>query len=224
MNNEEFKTHIVNIFDKYKRKNVNNVIYYIPILNENAEIIGILKPITYDYSTIFPNCIELMSKWRRENPSLSNSIFEVTDARTRKWIDDLILRREDRLLFLIDDLENNHLGHIAYSSFDFLNQTAEIDAVLHGEHDGVHNIMTYTIKAMIQWGFNELSLSDIYLVTNDDNERAINLYQKCDFKIIGEIPLYRRELENEIRWDADDTRDVSEAERFEVRMKYVGER
>lgn len=222
MKEEEYTRFITSQFDCMKRKNPQLFYICIPILNENSLVIGFLKPITFDYKRIYPECIQLFGQWRAENPSLSNSLFEITDERTEKWLDHLILKRKDRLLFLIDDLSNNHIGHIAFSSFNHNKQSAEIDCVLRGVKDASPGIMTYALRAMIRFGQDTLKLKELYLVTNENNQNAINLYKRCYFKIIDRIPLFRKELVDEIRWDPDETRGINEAERFEVKMKYIG--
>lgn len=218
MTDFEYEKYISELFDKIKRKDASDDMVSIPVVNDDGYIEAILKPITYDYERLFPDCIYYMSKWRIENPTLSNSVFQVTDERTKNWLDNLILKRKDRLLFFIDTLDNKHIGHIAYSSFDFVDRTAEIDAVLRGE-DILPGIMTKTINSMIRWADNNLLLSSLQLRVNDDNTRAIALYERCGFEAVSRIPLFRRELEGEIRWDEDKNRDINEAERFELLMK-----
>lgn len=220
MESVELKKYVSELFDNIKRCDPAKNYVCIPILNNENKIVGLLKPITLDYKQMYPECVRLISKWRRENPSLSNSIFEVTDDRTEQWIDRLILDRKDRLFFFIDELDGKHIGHIAFSSFDYENQTAEIDAVLRGEKGNVDGIMTFTIRAMIRWLRENVELRYIQLRVNDDNKRAINLYHRCGFKEVSRIPLYRRELKDEIRWDEDRNRNPSEAERFEFLMRY----
>lgn len=217
---KQYEEFIEELFNKIKRKNTQDDMLFISVTDDNGNLVAFLKPITFDYESIFPDCVYYMSKWRRENPSLSNSVFEVTDERTKNWLYKLILNRKDRLLFFIDDLQNNHIGHIAYSSFNFKNMTAEIDAVLRGEKSPVPGLMTFTIKSMIRWAKKNLKLSNIQLRVSDNNEKALALYRRCGFVTISRIPLFRRELDNEVRWDEDDTRDESEADRFEFLMRY----
>lgn len=220
---DKYKAYISELFDSLKRKNLFDEYRSLPLLDKDAKIVGFLRPLTFDYEIIYPEAVSLISKWRRENPTLSNSVFEVTDQRTKKWIDELILRRKDRILFFIDDLQGHHVGHIAYSSFDFQNKTAEIDAVLRGERASVHGIMTMAMKSMLYWAEKNLSLNSIQLRVNENNDKAIALYTRCGFEKISRLPLFRRELENEIRWDEDPSRDISEAERFELLMQYKKE-
>ncbi len=216
----DYETFIFELFNLYKRKNVLDPMICFPIVDCNEEIVGMLKPISFDYKKIFPESIELLGKWRKENPSISNSKFEITNERTKNWLENLILNRKDRILFYIDDLQNQHIGHIAFSSFNFSNRTAEIDCVLRGITDVLPGIMTFAVKTMVQIAFNQLKVDKLYLLTNEDNYKAIRLYQRCGFNIIDRIPLFRKELDNEVRWDADEARNINEAERFEVKMIY----
>jgi len=215
MADNDFRVQTTELFNKMKRINASDEYVCIPILDSKKHIVGLLKPITYDYKELYSDIVPIMSRWRRDNPSLSNSVFKVTEERTTRWLDELILKRGDRLLFFIDELDGRHVGHIAYSSFDFDNKTAEIDAVLRGENSKVKGIMTFTIKAMLDWAERNLALQNIQLRVNEDNEKAISLYERCGFKIIKKIPLFRREMADEIRWDEDPERNESEAERFE---------
>lgn len=220
---EEFERYIASLFDRIKRKDPSDSYLCIPVLNHENQTVGLLKPVCFDYKDMFPGCIFLLSKWRRENPSLSNSVFEVTDARTEKWLENLVLARPDRILFFIDELDGTHIGHIAYSSFDFENKTAEIDAVLRGRSSTVRGLMTFAVRAMVRWAEKYLNLNCIQLRVSDGNERAVSLYQRCGFRCISKIPLFRRELEGETRWDEDKMRNPSEAERYEILMRYEGD-
>jgi len=220
----DYKTQIKAKFDEVKRKDPRDPLIELPVFNDDSQIIAYLKPITKDYRETLPGVVELLGKWRAENPTLSDSVFEITNARTEKWLDKLIIGRDDRLLFLIDDFSNNHLGHIAYSSFDYSAQTAEIDCVLRGVKNVIPGLMSFCVKALVNWGFAVLQLNEIFLSTSKNNSRAIALYEKCGFKIIHEIPLIRKELQDEVRWDPAGEGFNGVAERYSVKMQYFGEK
>jgi RimJ/RimL family protein N-acetyltransferase len=220
---ESYKDFIKTTFDTLKRKDNKLPLVCFPIFDEAKEIIAFLKPITKDFRKVYPGIVPLLGKWRKENPTISDSVFEITDERTATWLDNLIIGRDDRILFFIDDFENNHIGHIAYSSVNYKEESAEIDSVLRGVKGKYNGIMTYAMNTMLQWGINGLQLKKIYLSVSKGNDRAINLYKRCGFEIIREIPLIRRELENEIRWDPSEDENITNAERYAVKMLYVGE-
>lgn len=216
---ETFEEKVHTTFRTLKRFDKHGDYICIPILDDKEDIIGMLKPICKDYRTMYPGCVSLLGKWRASNPSLSNSVFTVTNERTMHWLDNLVLANPDRMFFLIDDLQNNHLGHIALSHFDYVNESGFIDSVLRGERCTVHNLMYHTVMSLQRWMVHKLGCKHIYLVTNTDNDRAINLYKRCGFVPIKREPLFRCEMENEVRWDADPDRNPSEAERYEYLME-----
>lgn len=214
-----FEERISTVLYDMKRFEKNKEYVCIPILNERKGIIGFLKPITVDYQAIFPDCVSTFSRWRSENPSLSNSVFQVTDERTRNWLDHMVLPSKDRLFFFIDDLNNRHLGHIALSRFNYETESGFVDSVLRGELCDIPDLMYHTIMTLQKWMIERLKCKRIFLVTNVDNVRAIKLYTRCGFKIIGKQPLYRKKMENETRWDPDTDGDEKTAERYEYLME-----
>lgn len=214
----EYENYITNLFNSVKMKDGGVDLRSIPV-RIDGKIVAMLQPITYEYMDIFPEIVSLCGKWRKNNPTAANTDFEITDERTKRWLDLFILERKDRLLYIIDDVAHNHIGHIGFSSFNFASRTAEIDAVLRGENTDIKGLMTACVNTLKIWADKYLDLQALEVRTNEDNERAIRLYERCGFKITERIPLYRRELENEVRWDEDPTRDPKEAELFEVRMR-----
>ena len=59
---------------------------------------GILIPIPYDYPSKMPECAELLSRWRVENPGLSPARFPVSNERTEKWLRNSILENDYRVM------------------------------------------------------------------------------------------------------------------------------
>jgi RimJ/RimL family protein N-acetyltransferase len=187
----------------------------IPLKNKD-EIIAYLKPITYKYDYNLP---KLLGGWRRCNPTLSDSVFIITEQNTKDWIENHILSRKDRVLFLILTSSFKPIGHIGFSSFKFEEVSAEIDCVLRGRKD-IPGVMTLALNKMIEIGKEILKLDFIYLSVGKTNEKAIKLYERCGFVKLYDIPLYRHECNNEIRWDPDDKRDQKDAERLSIKMRY----
>jgi RimJ/RimL family protein N-acetyltransferase len=143
----------------------------------------------------------------------------VTEERTSKWIDNLVLKKEDRLLFMIDDIDNHHLGQIALANFDYEERRGCIDSACHGERGNVHDLMFFVFKTLSRWMVSRLGAEEICLKTNTDNFRALNLYHRIGFHEIKEVPLFRRDLGDEIRWDPEPNRNPVEAERSEYIMQ-----
>ena len=57
-------------------------------------------------------------------------MFEITDERTELWVEKYVLKNENRIIFVIQDLENHYLGQIGLAGINGEQRSAEIDAVV----------------------------------------------------------------------------------------------
>jgi len=155
----------------------------IPTYNDLGLPAGSLRPITRDYRTALPFCAALLAKWRNENPTLSAKPFTATAEGTERWLDEQILGRDDRLLFLVLSQEGVAIGHIGFSSFDYDAKGCEVDAVLRGDGGAPKGSMTFALRALLRWGIQALELRSIRLRVFSDNSHAIRFYLNNGFLI-----------------------------------------
>lgn len=213
-----FNEKVIIIFNSYKCANEFDEIKSIPIISD-GEIQGYLMPVNYYYKSLHSEYISLFSKWRKENPEGFASIFEVTDKRTEYWLDNILLKREDRILFVIYSLDGTPVGHIGFSSFNYDSKECEIDNVVRGNKTGNKGIMSFALSSLIQWGKRALGLEEILLRVLSDNTHAVKFYEKNGFKKLYDIPLYKTDDGNEIRWIEDKIGD--KPDRYFTKMKLL---
>lgn len=218
----DFRAFIKQIFDSYKGREKNYILKELPVYDDAGEILAYLRPITADYRKTIKDCALLLGNWRTENPSISDSVFEVTIERTQKWLDNLVVGRDDRLLFLIMTLDGRYIGHVGYSSFCYEDRTAEIDSILRGVHGAYPGIMTFAVRTLLRWGIDVLKLRNIKLSTGIDNLRAQELYRRCGFVLKSRKALVKVVTQDEVRWDPAADPDIEDAERYAVVMIYDG--
>lgn len=188
------------ILNQYKRKRAGDKLILIPILDPEERMIGFLRPVTADFDTTIPDCVQLLDRWRTENPTLSPSRFPITQERTRRWITDSIINNDKRILFMLQTLEYRNVGHIGFRNIDLECRSAEVDMVLRGELIEISGFMRYAMESLVQWGKRELLLEHIDLVVLPYNERAIAFYHRCGFREDGIVPLLKMEENNEVSW------------------------
>ncbi|MFP3154904.1 GNAT family N-acetyltransferase [Lachnospiraceae bacterium ZAX-1] len=218
----EFQIHIKSILDMYKCKSEGDYLVCLPIYNEDGDIEAYLRPITQDYRTTIKDCAELLSKWRVENPTISTGTFEVTEERTKRWLDKLVVGNDDRIIFMIQGLNGHYLGHIGLTSFDATRKEAEIDSVLRGTKNEISGLMKHAMAAIIRWGQDELQLNHIKLKVFNDNTHAVEFYKKCGFIEEKRLPLVKVSLEDEEKWEISADLNLQNAEKYYLEMVLVG--
>ena len=176
-------------------------------LKENGTIFsiksGYLFSVPYDYDKRIPECVELLSRWRIENPSLSPQRFPVSNERTKKWIEKSILNNEFRVMFMIQNQSGKCIGHIGLSHINFEDSIVRIDSVMRGVKDDSPGIIGEAIDFLKNWCRNTLNAEYVDLLVLDDNAKAISLYKKCGFINNIVIPLRCVEENGEQIWVED---------------------
>lgn len=194
------RSDITNILNKYKRKCSSDLLISIPILNKEGNTIAFLRPITADFRQTIIGCVELLDRWRKENPTLSPSRFPITHERTERWITDSIINNDERILFMIQCTDGSYVGHIGFTNIDATKASAEVDLVVRGEKGPIPGLMRRAMETLICWGKAELNLMHIDLVVLPYNKHAISFYKSCGFRESGIIPLIKIESNGEISW------------------------
>lgn len=201
MSEEPFQNHIKSVFDIYKRRGRWDPFISLPVYGPEGKLIAYLSPITKGYRDTSPDLPNLLSRWRIENPTISTAIFQVTVERTEKWLDHLIIGRDDRLLFMLEDLHRNPIGHLGYSNFTFSEKTGEVDSILRGVKGEYSGIMRCAMTTLLWWGYQILKLEKIQLSVFLDNAHAIRFYETLGFKRLKLCPLMLVEKPGEVKWE-----------------------
>jgi len=113
-----------------------------------------------------------------------DSNFSLTPDIEKNIINEL--RSGNNKIFGIVDLKTDKLiGGVGLHDINYYNQTA-----MYGIYIGDKNYLgkgfgKEATKLILDYGFNILNLHNIYLMVYDYNQKAIDLYKKIGFEIIG---------------------------------------
>lgn len=217
----EYSQYVIDKIREYKCLDGHEILKCPLVTNSEGKAIAYLRPITKDSDTAMPEWIKLLTKWRKQNPSLSDNEFVPTEDRTRKWVKDSVIYGDDKILFMILDVHGRALGHIGLCGFAYQERKAIVYSVLRGVLDAPGGLMEASLRCLIEWSKKELGIENFELNTQKTNERAVRLYKKTGFEIVEEIPLKKVVCSDEIKW-VPDSPDKVNAEKYRIRMVYRG--
>ncbi len=220
LDDKEYKKYIINIFNKFKRKNKWDNLQMIPVYNDENIIVAYLRPITFDFQYTTPEIIQLITKWKIQNPSISASIMqEITCDMTRQWIKKYLLERQDKLIFLIQDLMGNYLGYMGVATFDFKNRTLQLDSACRGVKNVIPGLMTFVAKSLILFSYGILKVNDIVGTATDANPYIKSWHQRIGYEIYDRIPLKLIKVSKiQQRWIQDSSL-TTNIERYSIKVK-----
>lgn len=159
------------------------------VYNENGTLCGWLEPLTLK-SVTTGHAIRL-GRWREENSFAFPSQFKVTVEGTKKWLKNQVIDNPERILFYIFSDKNTHhpVGHLGLASFDFDQNSLELDNVLRGDKFNHPGLMSMGVRALIDWANKYLSPKSIFLRVMSDNKHAIEFYKQIGFVRKEYIPV-----------------------------------
>lgn len=144
--------------------------------------------------------IKKLKNWRNENQIAFPKVFKATENGTLIWLEKAVLKREDRLLFLINDIHGKTVGHIGVSSFNYEEKTCEIDNIVRGDISSQSKVMEHAVNGLLSWIFKMINPNCIKLRVFNDNTKAIALYYKLGFKLGRLHPLEKKIRGSETEW------------------------
>jgi len=150
----------------------------IPVINDKKALIGWLESID-SRLCLDQEIISSLTLWRKKFSNCFFSQFEPTNERTKLWLENLIIKDDARILFLIRDESNKAIGNIGIRSLS--GDSAEFDNLVRGESAGASRFMFFSMISFINWIYKVLKVNQIYLHVFSNNLKAIHLYESVGF-------------------------------------------
>jgi hypothetical protein len=168
----------------------------IPIRDDNDADIGVMRPITRMHLQS-NDVIEKMTNWRNQYKAFFLTQFNATQARTKEWLEKVVLSNPSQLLFLI------YYGEILMGQYGFKDldgDSAFLDNLLRGERGGHPLLMKYAVSALAKWLFDIMEVSAVYGYTFANNAMALKLNRDVGFVCAEKLPLQKQVEGDEIKW------------------------
>ncbi len=137
-----------------------------------------------------------LGQWRSENAAAYTNRFEITPARTRRWLAEAVLARPDRLMLLVVQANGAVVGHVGLANGLGREAALEIDNVLRGKRPSDKGLFSEAVREAMNWARRVLFIRDFYLRVLASNENATAFYRRLGFTVAQKLPLKWTETEN----------------------------
>lgn len=127
-----------------------------------------------------PELIDSMASWRQQSMGMFFAQFDSTTEKTRNYLVKASIAQTNRLLFVIFE-SGKAVGHLGISNAT--DSSAELDNVMRGIRAETPQLMQLAIELILSWAQTDLGLVEVSLKVISDNQRAIELYARCGFKL-----------------------------------------
>lgn len=150
----------------------------IPIVNDRNTIIGSLSPIDGKLSND-EVIISSLTRWRKMFMRYFLTQFEATNEQTRTWLNNVVVKDDTRILFLIMDEINKAIGN--FGICNITSESAELDNLIRGEKGGDPKLIFFSEVSLIFWIYKNLNIDNLYLHVFSNNLRTIQLHESVGF-------------------------------------------
>ena len=146
----------------------------IPVVNDKDVEVGFLKPLDRHLANN-EEIVNSLTNWRRRFNRFFFTQFEATSERTRTWLNDVVIKDDTRLLFLITDATNKLIGQIGACNIN--GDSAELDNVIRGQRGGGPNLVLLSGMSLIGWIYGVLNIKKINARVLANNFRTLAVYE-----------------------------------------------
>jgi RimJ/RimL family protein N-acetyltransferase len=168
-------------------------------VRHNGRMAANLEPVTWQDSNQ-PGSIVLLANWWRAAADNFPAQMPMTLPGAQRWLIKGVLEAADRLLFWLRTVEGTRIGHVGLSRFDANDGTIELDNVVRGLPGLLPGIVSESVRTLLNWTFNQLPISSVYVRAFSDNECALRLGSRCGFRETMRVPLRREQEGDFVRW------------------------
>lgn len=164
----------------------------IPVINDQNVKVGLLAPINRHLANDVA-IVNSLADWRRRFKRFFFTQFEVTSARTQNWLNEIVVKDDTRILFLIKDATDKLTGHVGAANIS--GDSAELDNFIRGERGGDPKLMLLSGLSLIGWLYGTLKIEKIYARVIANNFRTLSVYEAAGCFERSEFPEFAKEID-----------------------------
>ena len=180
-------------------------------------LIAFLRPVAVNMELLNVHDVRVLAEWRNNYVQSFLTEFHATESQTARWLVDVVGPREDKILFMVDDLNGCTFGYMGLDYISWDKDYGEADAVVRGL-EVAPGTMKPSLLTLLAWAQGQLGLRSLGVRVRSDNA-ALKFYLKLGFREIKRVPLHRIKDVGMARWVEDES--FRNAKVYLVHMRWL---
>ncbi len=174
----EFKKNVINEFAALKKHDNHLTLNAVNIPLSNG---GYLSPIG-DLHRNNDDLIENLKNWRNHHLDTYFNSPAATTSSTERWLNEVLIESESKVLFLLYSKESKCVGHIGLALSSVCEDyQIELDNLVRDPRTKSDGTFTDAIDTLHTWCKDVLLADTLFLRVLSTNEKAITFYEKKGF-------------------------------------------
>lgn len=146
---------------------------------------------------------QLLTDWRNRHVKSFLTEFVSTPERTAAWLANAVHDNPGKMLFMVETLDGERVGHVGLGFIDWQRGYGEADAIVSGGASPP-GLMKASLLALMRWARDALGLQTLAVRVRSDNP-AVEFYRKVGFQEFQRVPIVARAVPGGVDWAEDPT-------------------
>ena len=168
---------------------------------------ALLRPVPTHRDRMNADDVHYLTDWRNRHVNAFLTQFHATEARTAKWLSEVVGPSQTKVLFMVDDLSRRTFGYMGLDFIDWQRRSGEADAIVRGA-EAPAGLMAESLRTLMLWARVQLGLHCLGVRVRSDNS-ALEFYRKLGFREVRRVGLRRIDEPDRGCWVEDDSLPVS---------------
>lgn len=160
--------------------------------------IAVLRPLPSRGEHLLDGDVERLTQWRNDHVRSFLTEFVASRERTRKWLVSAVGPRDDKILFMLDDVSGQTFGYMGLDFIDWAAGYGEADAIVKGGA-APKGTMFQCLRLLLLWAHRQLGLEQLGVRVRSDNP-AVDFYKKLGFAEEKRVALEAGLVDGETHW------------------------
>ncbi|QLG87394.1 GNAT family N-acetyltransferase [Chitinibacter bivalviorum] len=161
-------------------------------------VVALLRPIVTKGDALSDQDLDNLSEWRNRFVKSFLTEFDATREQTRRWLVNSVDADLGKILFMLEDLNGNSIGHLGLGFINWDAKYGEADAIVRG-NPAPKGLMKEALQTLIKWAKSELGLEEVCVRVRSDNT-AIDFYRKSGFVEYKRVSIMASQVDSTLIW------------------------